>query len=343
MGGGYGGRDDKDGFALFVVNWEDNITPGKLEKVISIKDEVNLPIVNSVPGTPVVITPDVARGINFTGALVYVNDFEGKITKFNLTNMQNDGFGKSIKLYDSTLLLNIKADRTNGRYQYHSMDAGIGRTSKNFWMFSGTGDYERLTSKSAGIDNIMFGFRDKDYPRFRKYDDPITIRNNLAKCMDTTGDTLGVKCPLTTKDIDRATRSVKDLGWYINLPHSQKVTAEPTISGGLVYYPIFEPSASANQCSLGLALICAVDDECGKNVSSQLGSLKDQKIDGQVYSGKTCYAVGQGVLSRLVVFANKLFANIAGKSVQDKTDLVVIDAGEGDIESFRNSWREGNF
>ena len=43
-----------------------------------------------------------------------------------------------------------------------------------------------------------------------------------------------------------------------------------------------------------------------------------------------------------MVFANKLFANIAGKSVQDKTDLVVIDAGESDIESFRNSWREGN-
>ena len=31
------------------------------------------------------------------------------------------------------------------------------------------------------------------------------------------------------------------------------------------------------------------------------------------------------------------------KSIQDKTDLVVIDSGMGDIESFRNSWREGNF
>ena len=343
MGGGYGGRDDKVGSALFVVNLEDNITPGKLEKVISIKDEVNLPIVNSVPGTPVVITPDVARGIKYKGALVYVNDFEGKITKFNLTNMENDGAGKNIKLYDSTILLNIKADRNNGRYQYHSMDAGIGRTSKNFWMFSGTGDYERLTSKDANIDNIMFGFRDKDYPLFKEYSDPVTIMHGLEKCMDTTGDTLGVKCPLTTKDVSRTARSKKNLGWFIKLPHSQKVTAEPTVANGLVYYPVFEPSASANQCSLGLALICAVDDECGKNVSSQLGNLKDQKIDGQIYSGKTCYAVGQGVLSRLVVFANKLFANIAGKSVQDKTDLVVIDAGEGDIESFRNSWREGNF
>ena len=53
--------------------------------------------------------------------------------------------------------------------------------------------------------------------------------------------------------------------------------------------------------------------------------------------------VGQGVLSRLVVFANRLFANIAGKSIQSKTDLVVIDTGMGDIESFRSSWREGNF
>ena len=216
MGGGYGGRDDKVGSALFVVNLEDNITPGKLEKVISIKDEVNLPIVNSVPGTPVVITPDVARGIKYKGALVYVNDFEGKITKFNLTNMENDGAGKNIKLYDSTILLNIKADRNNGRYQYHSMDAGIGQTSKNFWMFSGTGDYERLTSKDANIDNIMFGFRDKDYPLFKEYSDPITIMHGLEKCMDTTGDTLGVKCPLTTKDVSRTARSKKILVGLLN-------------------------------------------------------------------------------------------------------------------------------
>jgi type IV pilus assembly protein PilY1 len=93
-------------------------------------------------------------------------------------------------------------------------------------------------------------------------------------------------------------------------------------------------------------LICAVDDECGTNVSTQLHnnkSLKSQTIDGKVYAGRTCKAVGQGVLSRLVVFANKLFANIAGKSTQSKTDLVVIDSGMGDVSSFRNSWREGNF
>ena len=43
---------------------------------------------------------------------------------------------------------------------------------QKFWMFSGTGDYERLTSKDTNIDNIMYGFRDKDYPLFKEYSDP---------------------------------------------------------------------------------------------------------------------------------------------------------------------------
>ena len=187
---------------------------------------------------------------------------------------------------------------------------------------------------------------DKFYPKFHSPQRSTTILHGLEKCMDTTNDSTGVNCPLTTSRVSPLARSMKDFGWYINLPASQKISAEPTLSNGLVYYPIFEPSQSQNKCSLGLALICAVDDECGTNVSTQLNnnkSLKSQTIDGKVYAGRTCKAVGQGVLSRLVVFANKLFANIAGKSIQNKTDLVVIDTGMGDIESFRSSWREGNF
>ena len=346
MGGGYGGRNDGVGSALFVINLEDTITPGKVEKVIEVLDDKNIDIVNSIPGTPVVITADTARGIKFTGALVYTNDFEGKITKFNLTNMKVDAAGSGIKLYDQSTILSIEASKENGRYQYHSMDAGIGKTSKNLWLFSGTGDYERLTFKDSKLDNIMFGFRDKFYPKFHSTQRSRTITHGLEKCMDTTDDATKAKCPLTTNAVSRIARDKKDSGWFIKLPSSQKITAEPTLSNGLVYFPIFEPSVSKNRCSLGLALICAVDDECGTNVSKQLNenkSLKSQTVDGEVFTGKTCKAVGKGVLSRLVVFANKLFANIAGKSEQEKTDLVVIDTGESDIDSFRNSWRDVNF
>ena len=346
MGGGYGGRNDGVGSALFVINLEDNVTPGKLEKVILIDDDPNLEIINAVPGTPVVVTADTARGIDYSGALVYTNDFEGKITKFNLTNMDKDVAGNPISIYDQSTLLNIEADTTNGRYQYHSMDAGIGKTSKNLWLFSGTGDYERLTYKDSKVDNIMYGFRDKFYPKFNSTKSSVTLLHGLQKCMDTTGDETGAKCPLTTKSVSLIARATKDSGWFIKLDSSQKISAEPTLSNGLVYFPIFEPSKSKNKCSLGLALICAVDDECGTNVSKQLNnnkSLKSQEVDGKTYAGRTCKAVGQGVLSRLVVFANKLFANIAGKSEQEKTDLVIIDTGEIDIDSFRNSWRDANF
>ena len=57
---------------------------------------------NQVPASPVVITPDTARGLNYRGALVYINDLEGKITKINLTNMTHEeGFdgGKDYKYF----------------------------------------------------------------------------------------------------------------------------------------------------------------------------------------------------------------------------------------------------
>ena len=55
--------------------------------------------------------------------------------------------------------------------------------------------------------------------------------------------------------------------------------------------------------------------------------------------------VGEGVLSKIVVFGNKLFANIAGTAMTGafqgtRDDLVSINSGAVDIESFRNSWRE---
>ena len=43
-------------------------------------------ISNAIPAAPLVITPDTAFGIPWRGAMVYINDLEGKITKINLTN-----------------------------------------------------------------------------------------------------------------------------------------------------------------------------------------------------------------------------------------------------------------
>ena len=104
------------------------------------------------------------------------------------------------------------------------------------------------------------------------------------------------------------------------------------LNSGLVYFPIYQPSSSVNKCSLGDAYICAVADECGTNASSRLGAFKNKN--------DTCKYVGQGVLSRIVIFANKLFANIAGQSTGSKKDLVILDGAAGGTTSYRSSWRQ---
>ena len=325
LGGGFGGANPEIGSNLFVINLQqdpaDNLF-AKIEKQITIKDLDN-DIPNSTPALPVVITADEISA-NYTGGLVYLNDFEGKITKFNLTNMTTDKEGNPIQMYDSTILFNVGATKQNGRYMYHSMDAGTTRGSNVFWMFAGTGDYERLIARNANIDNVLLGIKDKNFPYYKNItDDPLSAED-LSDCSDTTNDKTGDDCPTSA-----------ELGWYIKLDNSRKVTAEPTLTRGRVIFPIFEPTLSVNACTTGKAFICNVTARCGTPKNTEIGSADDLE----------CLEVGTGVLSKVVVFGKKLFANIAGEAGAgarqgEKKDLVSINAPKFEIESFRNSWRE---
>ena len=56
-------------------------------------------------------------------------------------------------------------------------------------------------------------------------------------------------------------------------------------------------------------------------------------------SGESCLHVGNGALSKIVVYGNHLYANIAGETTTEK-DLVIITAAGEDMSSFRLDWRE---
>ena len=85
---------------------------------------------------------------------------------------------------------------------------------------------------------------------------------------------------------------------------------------------------------LGSAFVCGIDDECGFNISSDLtGASAGDDPD------KQCYFVGKGILSELVVFGDTLFANIAGPS-DTKDTLVSVEAAPGEIDTYRNSWKQ---
>jgi len=204
------------------------------------------------------------------------------------------------------------------------MDATIGGSTNKLWLYAGTGNYERIANKSAGVENLMLGINDPWYPEYKEMNSP-TKADDLSECVNTTNSTNTASCANVTGS----------RGWYIVLDYFKKVTAEPTVSSGLVYFPIYKPTTSVNACSLGQAFICAVDDECGTNLSSRLGQNTRSAT-----ANEKCRYVGEGVLSRIVTFAGKLFANIAGQSTDlSKKDLVQIEGATGDVSTYRNSWK----
>ena len=69
------------------------------------------------------MTPDTFRGVPWRGAMVYINDLEGKVTKINLTNQQKDN--SEIDIFDQRTLFNINANDINQRVSYFGMEASI--------------------------------------------------------------------------------------------------------------------------------------------------------------------------------------------------------------------------
>ena len=321
-----GGMSMKRGIGsnVFVINLENKEIPGEILKLINIPDSDANRISNAVPASPVVVTPDMTSGIEWRGGLVYINDLEGKVTKINLTSMthasdSDETAPTTIALYDSTQIFDSQTNVRNARYMYHSMDIAVGRDTKKVWLYMGTGDYEDPNNTEPGIDNLLLGI--KDPMRNWRYKD-MNSPKNLDQCKLIGSNT--TDCPDSS-----------DAGWKVHLPNLQKVTAEPTIFQGNVYFPIYEPNVD-NPCSVGAAFICGADDECGTNNSGQIGSGTGNPAD---FADRDCHFAGFGILSEIVVFAGKLFANIAGLS-EGKTTLVIKMAAPGEADSYRRSWKE---
>ena len=402
MGGGLSLNDPCAGSAVFLVNLEDRDNPGSIFGAeenggpISIvdtdpggvtvgNDVLPTPngsdINNSIPSTPLVITPDTAFGIPWRGAMVYVNDLEGKITKINLTSSEENG----AELFDQTTLFKLNADTSNARYSYFSMDAGIGFSDSEFWLFGSTGNFTDLGSQEAGLDNILYGVKDPDFPLFNPNaringgahtktpsgsDETFLTKANLNAeqadtlddaviCNDVTGDVTGDKCPTKGKKAWYIALDRDSNGSFISPRQYRKASAPPTLFSGKVYFPVYQPPVGQNRCNQGKAYICVTDDECGTNKSQGLQtnaaaqSNNDLGTDTSSSTGSqdtvtigsednACAYINEGVLSELVVFGTNLFANVAGPSA-DASTLYRVPALPGDIISNRGGWRDSSY
>ena len=142
----------------------------------------------------------------------------------------------------------------------------------NLWLYFGTGNTQKLQEQSTQVENRLFGIKDTDFPNFAQ----VSPTGDVSQCKT------APNCPNSS-----------DLGWYVDLPNKQKLTAEPTVDKDRVYFPIYEPSA-ASVCKSGTAILTAYDTKCGNSVLN--------------------INLGSGVLSKVVVQGDNLYIGIAGSS-----------------------------
>jgi Tfp pilus tip-associated adhesin PilY1 len=244
FGGGYNGGSSATGSVVYVMDLENSSSStkdaGALLKAIDIPDKFGNGYQNSLISDLAVITANETNAATYNGAMVYAADFEGKITKINLTDVGN--------LYASTQLFDSEAAPStqtvfNNRLLYTGLDATIDRSNK-LWLYFGTGDINRFQDNSL---NRLYGIRDINFPNFININSPGTIVN----C------TSGTVCPNTSH-----------LGWYVNLEKNQKVTAQPTVSNNAVYFPIYEPNSGTNVCLTGNAILRDTKTDCGQGFRS---------------------------------------------------------------------------
>mgnify|MGYP001161446483 FL=1 len=382
--GGYGAATGV-GSSLFLINLEDFSAEGRgsifdaevNNGPISIIDLEN-DVPNSIPTDPIVVTPDTFRGIDWRGAMVYLNDFEGKITKINLTNQNNQletdssqdldtGRTAPVDLYDQTTLFNLNANQTNGRFTYFPMDAGYGNSTRNLWLFGGTGDFSNIGSKELGMDNVLYGIRDRDFPNFRHSINGV-IPSPTKEITNDEGETESVVdedfkkiattvalaapnaddervCADSRNDMGACPGATKE-AWIFKLETGsqnffRKASASPTIFGGIVYYPVYEPPHGSAKCAVGSAFVCAADDECGINQSEIIASQqRTVREESKFDTNSGCYYLQPGILSKLVVSGDQLIANITTDSEKQEDTLIQLLGSETDLQIYRGSWRE---
>lgn len=308
--------------------------------------------------------------------MVYINDREGKITKINLTDCCTD----SANFFDQTTLFRLNASSVNRRYSFFSMDAGIGLETKDFWLFGGTGDFNALGDKTRGMDNILYGIRDRDYPLFRHLN-TVTVPeptsdtfseiahnganlamsiDDLAVCSDVTEDETGDLCPST------------ESGWVYHLDrpdefYSASEIAEAVAAGEFTEAnkPAvgdlrtdndnnFRKASAPPTLFKGQVYYPVYEPPSGSNKCAigkaficvhddECGTDNSHKlVKGKEAQVQTCTFVRDGVLSELVIFGDQLFANVAGPSENEDT-LYSILSIPGEVLTNQGGWRDTGF
>ena len=151
-----------------ILYYQDKFKQGVIDNFVEsyLKGETPIPCVQCNQTVKLKDLFEFSKDLN-ADALI-TGHYVKSLTQDNLTNMyQDDNDVNDVKMFNQTTLFNLNANTDNKRYTFFSMDAGIGVTTKDFWLFGGTGNFNALAERTTLMDNVMYGVRDVDFPMFK--------------------------------------------------------------------------------------------------------------------------------------------------------------------------------
>jgi Tfp pilus tip-associated adhesin PilY1 len=155
---------------------------------------------------------------------VYLGDLGSNMWRFKLCRTA-DGNSCGTSNWSGVRL--FEANSSSGNRPIYTSAAVTVDPDLNLWIYWGTGDKTDPTSTS--VQEKFFGLKDTDRTSTRTISDMQNITSAGGEYNDSS-----------------------KYGFYLNLAgQGEKMLAEPTVFGGLVYFTTFTPSVGTDPCSLG--------------------------------------------------------------------------------------------
>jgi hypothetical protein len=203
---------------------------------------------NSIPAPPAIVDKDNDGFVD----TAYIADLGGNIWKFNFCNFETTTCDPN--QWNGSLFFD--ASGIDGTHPVFTSVTAAKDTVGNLWVFFGTGN----KINPAGIDYEDYFFAVKDQnPTYAYTKDDLEYIGSKTAYSD---------------------QGSQNHGWYIDLPGTgEKMLADPTVFGGVVFFTTFTPSQDTNPCA-----------------KSGTGTLYAMAMEPVVINGKY-YQPGKGLFS----------------------------------------------
>jgi hypothetical protein len=217
LGGGYNGANctgsescDSRGKGFYVV---DLITGNVLWSYT----RADNPSMNySLPASPAVVDTDNDGYID----TVYLGDLGGNMWRFKFCS-QLDGSSCNTSNWSGGLLFQSSSGGIRPIFTMASITKDLNGV---LWIYWGTGD--KTDPTATNVQEKVFAVKDNDRSSTHQISDLVNISS--SQYSDSSGEH----------------------GWYINLPGTgEKVLAEATVFGGILYFTTYTPPSSGDPCS----------------------------------------------------------------------------------------------